>query len=91
MLQNDIGKNNNNDGFIIPMAPMTPGADSSATGPPSPWRSHARRAQMKFPTGQGSEPPITYEYFQSHYWHHFPQFLTKDLGMCTIYLTCTIH
>jgi len=90
MLQNDIGEDNDNDGFIIPMTPITPGAGSSATGPPSPWRSRSRRLQKSFPTEQGSEPPITYQHFHSHYWHHFPQFLTKDLGVWIMYLICSL-
>lgn len=94
MLQNDIGEDTDNDGFIIPMTPVTPVAGGSLTSPLSPRRSRPRRTPTNVPTPdyteQGGEGFISYRHFQSQYWKHLPQSLTWGLGVYTIYLTFTI-
>ena len=94
MLQNDIGEDNDNDGFIIPVTPITPVVGSSAKSPLSPWRSQLRRTPKNIPTPdyteQGGEGFISYRHFRSQYWKHLPQSLTWGLGVYTIYLVLII-
>jgi len=94
MLQNDIGENNDNDGFIIPMTPITPAAGNSPTSPLSPRRSRPRRTSKYIPTPdyteQGGEGFISYRHFRWQYWDHLPQSLTWGLGVYTIYLALII-
>ena len=89
MLQNDIGEENDNDGFIIPMSPVTPGAGSSTTSPLSPRRNRPRGVSMNLPsldrTEGGGENFISYPRFLSQYWNHFPQPLTRALGTSMIH------
>ena len=90
MLQNDIGEDNDNDGFIIPMTPITPAAGTSPTNLLSPWRPQPRRTPTNIPTSdyteQGGEGFISYQHFLSQYWKHLPQSLTCGLGVYIIYL-----
>ena len=94
MLQNDIGEDNNNDGFIIPMTPITPAADSSPISPLSSQRPQPRRTPANIPTSdyteRGGEGFISYRHFLSQYWKHLPQSLTCGLGVCIIYLVFPI-
>ena len=95
MLQNDFVDDNDNDGFIIPMPPMTPATGSSSKSPLQPWRSQSRRNARGVPTPdnteQGGEGFISYQHFLSHYWNHFPQGVAQGLGVCIIYLVYSVN
>ena len=92
MLQNDIGKENDNDGFIIPMTPITPGACSSPTSPVSPRRTRPRGMSTNIlAPSQGSERFISYLRFYSQYWNHFPQSVKRGLGACMTRTTCNVN
>jgi len=93
MLQNDIGENDN-DGFIVPVTPITPGAADSPTRPQSPRRNRPRGKLMTDPTlgraEQSGEQFISYLHFLSRYWNHFPHSVTRVLGMCMMCHACSI-
>ena len=86
MLQNDIGEENDNDGFIVPITPITPGPGSSPTSPLSSQRMRHRGLSTSAPTRDRSERDgdrfISYLHFRSQYWNRFPQFITQTLGGC---------
>ena len=80
MLQNDIGEENDNDGFIIP---IIPGSSKSKT--------LSRRKQRKEFSADARETDdsehdgdrfISYEKFLSRYWNRFNQSITQNLGTC---------
>ena len=87
MLQNDIGKTNENDMFIVPVTSITPGAGNPPTSPLSPQRTRHRGASTSVPTPdhaeRGGERFISYPHFLSRYWNDFPYSLTRGLGVCT--------
>lgn len=86
MLQNDIRGENENDGFIVPVAPITPGAGNSPTSPLSPRRNRLRgmsaSIHIQGHDERGAEPFISYLHFLSRYWNHFPHSVTRILGAC---------
>ena len=87
MVQNDIGAENDNDGFIIPVNPITPGPCNSPTSPLFSRKTRRRGFSISAPTPGHSERDgdqfISYPTFLSRYWNHFPQQVTRVLGMCT--------
>lgn len=94
MIQGDIGEANDNDGFIIPMTPITPATVSPSMSPLSPQRPQPRRTPTNIPTPDYTERSgegfISYRHFHSQYWNHLPQSLTWGLGMCTAYLALAV-
>lgn len=91
MLQNDIGEENDNDGFIIPMTPMTPGTgDSPGSLRRTRYRGTSTGASSLDRTERGGEGFISYQRFLSGYWSHFPHSVTRVLGVYTAYPACSI-
>ncbi|KAF9778765.1 hypothetical protein BJ322DRAFT_1114103 [Thelephora terrestris] len=90
MLQNDIREENDNDGFIIPVTPITPGPSASPTSPLSSRGTRQRGFSMSVPALDHSERNedrlISYENsFLPRYWNHFPQPLTRVLDPALIF------
>ena len=87
MVQNDIGAENDNDGFIVPVTPITPGPGHSPTSPLLSRRARRRGFSISAPTQGPSERDldqfISYLTFLSRYWNHFPQPITRALGAYT--------
>ena len=84
MLQNDIRRGNDNDGFIIPETHVLGGEATSPTSPTSPQMSRLR-------VGSGSASAsdymqqlrrgfVSYGEFLASYWDHLPQTFTRVLG-----------
>jgi hypothetical protein len=94
MLQNDIGKETDNDGFIIPVSPITSGPGGSPTSPLSPRGTRPRGFSTTSPALKPSEHSadrfISFSHFLSRYWNHFPQSATRTLGACAAYPTCDV-
>jgi len=80
MLQNDTSEENDNDGFIIPMSPVTPGPADSPTSPMSAGHRMSMNIRASTITECGGDRLITYLRFLSHYWNHFS---TGGLGIST--------
>ena len=94
MLQNDMGKETDNDGFIIPVTPIMSGPGGSSTSPLSPRGTRHRGFSTSNPASEPSEYSadrfISYPHFLSQYWNHFPQTATRTLGTYAIYLACKV-
>ena len=84
MLQNDIGQDNHNDGFIIPKTHILGDEVAPPTSPTSPRKS-------RFRAGSGSTSSsdymqqfrrgfVSYGEFLASYWDHLPQTFTRGLG-----------
>ena len=90
MLQNDIGKEADNDGFIIPVTPIMSGPGGSPTSPLSPRGIRPRGFSMSNPALESSKHSadrfISYPHFCSRYWNHLPQSATRTLGTYAVYL-----
>lgn len=92
MLQNDIGEENDNDGFIIPVASSTPGTGESAASPFPPRRTRPRGFSTSAPTRGLSERDddrfISYLHFLSRYWNRLPQ---SSLGVLMACSSCGVY
>jgi hypothetical protein len=95
MLQNEIGEDNDNDGFIIPATPITPGPGGSPTSPVSPRGARHRSFSTSAPRRDRSEldgdRSISYSLFLSRYWNRFPQSITRVLGVYMTHFPCSPH
>lgn len=82
MLQNDIRRDNNNDGFIIPKTHLED--VTSPISPTSSWKSRLRaesRSTSSFDhTQQIRRKFVSYDEFLTSYWNHLPRALTRALG-----------
>jgi len=84
MLQNDIGRGNCNDGFIVPEMHVL---GEEATSPMSPTL--PRKSRLRAGSGTTSSSDymqqfrrnfVSYGEFLTSYWDHLPQALTRGLG-----------
>jgi len=84
MLQNDIGRGNNNDGFIIPKTHIHGDETTSPTSPTSPWKSRLRAVSLSASSSdymqQFRSNFVSYGEFLVSYWDHLPQTITRGLG-----------
>jgi len=84
MLQNDIGQDNDNDGFIIPKAHAPGDEVTSPTSPTSPWKSRLRAVSRSGSSSdymqQFRKSFVSYGEFLVSYWDHLPQTFTRGLG-----------
>jgi hypothetical protein len=79
MLQNDIGEENDNDGFIIP-DPNHTRAGSSPTSPLSQRPEPRRITNIPTPDLEhGGDQVYLLPTLLSQYWNHFPQSTTRAL------------
>lgn len=81
MLQNDIRRNNHNDGFVIPKI------HDEATSPTSTTLPQRSRLLAGSQVGSSSDYMqqsrknfVSYGVFLADYWDHLPQTLTRGLG-----------
>lgn len=84
MLQNDIGRGNDNDGFIIPKTPVFDDEATSPTSPTSPWKLRHRAGSRSMSSSdymqQSRKNFVSYGEFLTSYWDHLPQTFTRLLG-----------
>ena len=84
MLQNDIGRVNNNDGFVIPKTHIQGDEVTSPTSPTSPWKSRLRGVSLSASSSdymqQFRSNFVSYGAFLVSYWDHLPQTITRGLG-----------
>ena len=84
MLQNDIGRGNPNDGFIIPETHVHGDEATSPTSPTFPRKSRLRAGSKTTSSSRHTQQfrgnfvsPLE---FLTSYWDHLPQALTRGLG-----------
>jgi len=84
MLQNDIGRGNRNDGFIIPETHVHGDEATSPTSPTFPRKSRLRAGSGTTSSSdymqQFRRNFVSYGEFLASYWDHLPQALTRGLG-----------
>jgi hypothetical protein len=84
MLQNDIGRGNNNDSFVIPNARVTGDEATSPTSPTLPRTSRLRAGSGILSSSdymqQSRKNFVSYSVFLASYWDRLPQSLTRVLG-----------
>lgn len=84
MLQNDIRRDNDNDGFIIPKTHVFDDEATSPTSPVSPWKSRLRAGSGSTSSSdymqQFRRNFVSYGEFLTSYWDHLPQTFTRVLG-----------
>lgn len=84
MLQNDIRRDNDNDGFIIPKIDALVDEVMSPTSPTSPWKSRLRAVSRSGSSSdymqQFRKGFVSYGEFLVSYWDHLPQNITRGLG-----------
>ena len=84
MLQNDIRRDSDNDGFIIPKTPAFDDEAVSPTSPTSPRRSRLRAGSGSMSSSdymqQFRKNFVSYGEFLTSYWDHLPQTFTRLLG-----------
>ena len=84
MLQNDIRRGNDNDGFIIPKKHVIEDEAISPTSPTSPWKSRLRAGSGSTSSSdymqQFRRSFVSYGEFLTSYWDHLPQTFTRVLG-----------
>ena len=87
MLQNDIRRDNDNDGFILPkMHVIEDEATSprSPTSPAVPWKSRLRGGSVGTSSSDYMQKFrknfVSYGEFLTSYWDHLPQTFTRVLG-----------
>jgi len=84
MLQNDIRRDNDNDGFIIPKGHVFDDEAVSPTSPTSPWKSRLRAGSGSMSSSdymqQFRRNFVSYGEFLTSYWDHLPQTFTRVLG-----------
>jgi len=92
MLQNDIGRENDNDGFVIPKT-YVGDEGTSPTNPTLPQKSRPRAGVRNTSSSSYGRPSrknfISYAQFLASYWDHFPEPLTRALGE-ERWLTCNL-
>ena len=93
MLQNDIRRDNGNDGFIIPKTHVPNDEAASPTSPMSPWKSRLRAGSGSTSSSdymqQFRRSFVSYGEFLTSYWDHLPQTFTRVLGE-ERWLTCDL-
>lgn len=91
MLQNDIGRGSDNDGFIIPKIHIIEDDTTSPTSPVFPWKSQLRGGSGGTSSSdymqQFRRNFVSYGEFLASYWDHLPQTFTRVLGEEQL-LTC---
>ena len=84
MLQNDIGQDNDNDGFIIPKMHVLGDEATSPTGSTSRWKSRLHAGSGITSSSdymqQFRRNFVSYGVFLASYWDHLPQTFTRALG-----------
>jgi len=84
MLQNNIGRGNDNDGFIVPKTHVPEDEATSPTSPTSPWKSRLRAGSRSTSSSdymqQSRRNFVSYGEFLTSYWDHLPQTFTRVLG-----------
>ena len=82
MLQNDIRRDNDNDGFVIPTVHTLEDEATSPTSPVSPWKSRLRAGSTSSSDymQQFRRSFVSYGEFLTSYWDHLPQTYTRTLG-----------
>jgi len=84
MLQNDIGRGNHNDGFIIPKTHVAGEEVVSPTSPNLPRKSRLRAGSRNTSSSdymqQFRRNFVSYGEFLASYWDHLPQTLNQALG-----------
>ena len=84
MLQNDIRRGNDNDGFIIPKTPVYDDEAASPTSPTSPRQFRLRAGSGSVSSSdymqQSRKNFVSYGEFLTSYWDHLPQTFTRLLG-----------
>ena len=84
MLQNDIRRDNDNDGFIIPKTHVFDDEVASPTSPMTPWKSRLRAGSGSTSSSdymqQFRKNFVSYGEFLTSYWDHLPQTFTRALG-----------
>lgn len=84
MLQNDIGRGNDNDGFVVPETRVLGDETASPTSPTLPWKSRLRPGSRSTSTSdymqQFRRKFVSYGEFLTSYWDHLPQTFTRALG-----------
>jgi len=84
MIQNDIRRGNDNDGFIIPRTHALGDEATSPTSPTSPWKSRLRAVSQSASSSDYMQRFrrnfVSYGEFLVSYWDHLPQALTRGLG-----------
>lgn len=84
MLQNDIRRGNDNDGFIIPKMHVNEDDAASPTSPVFPWKSRLRGGSVGTSSSdymqQSRRNFVSYGEFLASYWDHLPQTFTRVLG-----------
>ena len=84
MLQNDIGRDNDNDGFIIPRTHALGDEVTHPTSPTAPWKSRLRAVSQGGSSSdymqQFRKSFVSYGEFLVSYWDHLPQNFTRGLG-----------
>lgn len=84
MLQNNIRRGNDNDGFIIPKAHVFDDEAISPISPTSPFKSRLRAGSGSMSSSdymqQFRRSFVSYGEFLTSYWDHLPQTFTRVLG-----------
>ena len=84
MIQNDIGRGNHNDGFVIPKIHVIGDEVTSPTSPTSPRKSRLRAESASTSSSdymqQLRKGFVSYGEFLASYWDHLPQTFTRALG-----------
>lgn len=84
MIQNDIGRDNDNDGFVIPKTHVLGDEATPPTSPTSPWKSRLRAVSQSASSSdymqQFRRSFVSYGEFLVSYWDRLPQPLTRGLG-----------
>ena len=84
MLQNDIRRGNDNNGFIIPKTHVLGDEVTSPTSPTLSWKSRMRAVSQSASSSdymqQFRRNFVSYGEFLVSYWDHLPQTFTRGLG-----------
>lgn len=84
MLQNDVRRGNDNDGFIVPKMHVTEDEATSPTSPTSPWKPRLRAGSVGTSSSDYMQQLrrnfVSYGEFLASYWDHLPQTFTRVLG-----------
>jgi len=84
MLQNDIGRDNSDNGLIIPNTHVLGDEATSPPSPTLPWKSRLRAESAVTSSSdymqQSRTNFVSYGEFLASYWDHLPQTFTRVLG-----------